>query len=460
MSFSRLPGFLGMVLLLVLALPALGTEPGRWTAGVARTDITPNQPVWMAGYASRNTPSEGVLVPLAARALTLRDSQGHRLVMVSLEILETPDSLQQRLMRVAREKHGLRPEEFLLNVSHTHGGPMLSAKNVADWGIDAAWGDRAESYAEELTLKIDHLIGTALSQERPVQIHYGQGKCGFAMNRRIKTPEGMRMGPNPDGKTDPVVPVLRVDTDEGELLALVFGYACHNTALGDIRQLHGDYAGLTQQRIEQDHPGTVALFLMGCGGDQDPHPRRHLEDARKNAESLAGAVEDALAHPSAALPATLSASLEMCPLAFRPLAPKTDFEARAQSPDGFVARHARNVLRDWPAKGAQPADYQLPVQVLILGGQLTLVALGGEPVVDYAHRLRAELGSGQQPVWVAGYSNRVNAYLPSRRVLEEGGYEGTEAIIYQSLPTPFQPDVEERVVQSVIRQEKICREKR
>jgi hypothetical protein len=53
---------------------------------------------------------------------------------------------------------------------------------------------------------------------------------------------------------------------------------------------------------------------------------------------------------------------------------------------------------------------------------------------------------------VAGYSNRINAYLPSRRVLEEGGYEGTEAIIYQSLPAPFALDVEERVIESVMRQ--------
>jgi len=440
-----------------LALPACGDEPVHWMGGAARIDITPDQPVWMAGYASRNAPSEGVLVPLAARAIALRDTRGHRLVIVSLEVLETPDSLQQKIMRIAREKHGLHPEEFLLNVSHTHGGPMLSARNVADWGIDAAWGDRAESYSGELTDRVDQLIGTALSRQQPVELRFGQGECGFAMNRRIKTTSGMRMGPNPEGKTDHVVPVLRIDTADGGLLALVFGYSCHNTALGDIRRLHGDYAGLTQQRIETKHPGAVALFLMGCGGDQDPHPRRNREDAERNADRLSGAVEEALTNSGAPLSARLDASLEMCPLAFQPLAPKADFEARSQSPDGFVARHARQVLQNWPPEGNQPADYLLPVQVVVLGKQLTLVALGGEPVVDYAHRLRRELASVNRPVWVAGYSNRVNAYLPSRRVLEEGGYEGTEAIIYQSLPAPFGLDVEQRVVESVLRQEKQLR---
>jgi hypothetical protein len=117
-----------------------------------------------------------------------------------------------------------------------------------------------------------------------------------------------------------------------------------------------------------------------------------------------------------------------------------------------VSRHARAILQQWPNPDDQPADYQLPVQVLRLGDTLTLVALGGEPVADYAHRIRKELRREGEQVWVAGYSNRINAYLPSRRVLEEGGYEGTEAIIYQSLPAPFALDVEERVIESVVRQ--------
>ncbi|MFN9374391.1 MAG: neutral/alkaline non-lysosomal ceramidase N-terminal domain-containing protein [Planctomycetaceae bacterium] len=437
--------------------PATAAEPTTaWSAGVAKVDITPKSPVWMAGYASRNSPSDGVLVPLAARALALKDAAGHRLVVVTLEILETPDSLQTRIAEVAREQHGLRPEELLLNVSHTHGGPMLSARNVADWGIDAAWGDRAEEYAATLVSQVDRLIGTALSKLKPATVRNGQSRCGFAMNRRLPTAEGMRMGPNPDGVTDHEVPVLRVDAADGSLLAVMFGYACHNTALGDIRQLHGDYAGLTQRRVETTHPQTVALFLLGCGGDQDPHPRRNLQDAERNAESLARAVEEGLESASPPLSATLHASRAACPLPFQKLPPRAELEARAQSGNGFVSRHAQSILRQWPNPDDQPSDYQLPVHVLRLGGTLTLVALGGEPVADYAHRIRKELRKEGETIWVAGYSNRINAYLPSRRVLEEGGYEGTEAIIYQALPAPFALDVEERVVESVVRQARQC----
>jgi hypothetical protein len=87
----------------------------------------------------------------------------------------------------------------------------------------------------------------------------------------------------------------------------------------------------------------------------------------------------------------------------------------------------------------------------VLGGKLILVALGGEPVAEYGLRIKSDLARSGNAVWVAGYSNLSNAYIPTRRVLREGGYEGTEAIIYQSLPTPFREQIEDRIVAAVER---------
>ena len=91
--------------------------------------------------------------------------------------------------------------------------------------------------------------------------------------------------------------------------------------------------------------------------------------------------------------------------------------------------------------------YPYPIQVWRLGSSLILVALGGEVVVDYALRLKQELGSGS--TWIAGYSNDVMAYIPSRRVLSEGGYEGGGAMVYYSLPSPWAPTIEERIIEGV-----------
>ena len=56
---------------------------------------------------------------------------------------------------------------------------------------------------------------------------------------------------------------------------------------------------------------------------------------------------------------------------------------------------------------------------------------------------------GDRPLWVAGYSNDVFGYVPSLRVLQEGGYEGGGAMRYTPLPGPFAPSVEDRVAKTV-----------
>ena len=90
------------------------------------------------------------------------------------------------------------------------------------------------------------------------------------------------------------------------------------------------------------------------------------------------------------------------------------------------------------------------MQVLRFGDSLTIAALGGETTIDYALRLKRELGEKSKgAIWVAGYSNDVMTYIPSKRVLLEGGYEGGSAMIYVRStvhPSPWAPQIEETLV--------------
>jgi hypothetical protein len=444
---------IGLFLVVILVPVDVRAGEGEgWRAGAARVVITPREPVWLAGYAARSGPSEGVLTDLHARALALTDAAGKRLVIVTLEIIEIPRPLHERILAMARERHGLAPDELLVNASHTHGGPMVSARTVADWGIDPAWGARAEAWVDDLVGRVDEVVGAALARLEPARLEHGAARCAVAVNRRLPTPEGMRMAPNPDGTVDHEVPVLRVSSEKGGIVAVLFGYACHATALGPTPMINGDWPGFAVRTLETGHPGAVALFLAGCGGDQDPAARGDAAAAEADGAALAAAVEEAFHGGMTPLGASLAASLETCPLTFAPLPARDELEARAASPDGFVARHARQLLGSWPDPGDHPPDHPLPVQVVRLGDSLLLVALGGEPMADYAVRLRRELATDGVRVWVAGYSNLVHAYVPTKRVLAEGGYEGTQAVIYQSLPGPFRDDCEERIVESVHRQ--------
>jgi hypothetical protein len=121
----------------------------------------------------------------------------------------------------------------------------------------------------------------------------------------------------------------------------------------------------------------------------------------------------------------------------------------------FIAARAKMLLKQLEDKGSLAGTYPYPVQVWQLGSDLTWVALGGEVVVDYSLRLKVELG--RDNTWVAGYTNDVMAYIPSARVLKEGGYEGGGAMVYYGLPTVWGSKVEELIVGAVHEQVKKVR---
>ena len=99
------------------------------------------------------------------------------------------------------------------------------------------------------------------------------------------------------------------------------------------------------------------------------------------------------------------------------------------------------------------------MQAVALGDGLTIVALSGEVVVDYAIRLRNELGGERRSLWVAAYANDVIGYIPSVRILKEGGYEGGESFHGSTWPTPLAPDIEEIVIKAATEVVRKVREK-
>ncbi|MEW6303586.1 MAG: neutral/alkaline non-lysosomal ceramidase N-terminal domain-containing protein [Verrucomicrobiota bacterium] len=442
MNALRIGVCLGLFLLLT-SITDVSAADTHWKAGVAETKITPEQPMWMAGYASRNKPSEGVAQDLFAKALALEDSGGNRLIIVTLDLIGVPRALRKNLEKRTAEVLGLKPESLLINASHTHCGPELRVGR-APADKESASGN----YAGALEDKLFTLVGQAWSNRAPANLAYSHARAGFGMNRRLPSPTGYRNSPNPEGPVDTDVPVLMVKGADNKFRAVLFGYACHNTTLS-FYQFCGDYAGFAQEYLQKDNPGVIALFMLGCGGDQNPYPRGTIDLAQKHGRTLATAVESAI---SVSQPRVINGPLRMAyteiELPYDTHPTKAEFEARLQSKDKYEASHAQRML-DRLAKGESLAkSYPYPIQVVRFGGELVLVALGGEVVVDFSLRLKWDLAG--PAVWVAGYSNDVMAYIPSRRVWTEGGYEAGGAMRFSSShPTRWAGSVEELIVKQV-----------
>ena len=416
---------------------------GGMKAGLARVAITPEKPVWMAGYAARTKPFEGKLQELYAKALAIEDARGSRVVIVTTDLLGLPGELTSEVGEHANKSYGLRRGQILFNSSHTHSGPVLSGSLVGAYDLDAAQTAAVNDYTQSLKRKLLAVIGEALKDLAPARLQFGRGSAPFAMNRREWRNGQMTNGVNREGVVDREVPVLRVESAAGALRGVVFGYACHNTTLtGQFHLLSGDYAGVAQEAIERAHPGTTALFVMGCGADVNPYPRSSLELVRQHGEALAAAVEAALGGAMRPVAGPVRSILGGTPIPFSPRPTREELQGRLRDENPFRRRHAERTLARLDREGRLPAEYPYTIQVLRIG-DLTIFGLAGEVVTDYSLRLKREFGGD---VWVAGYSNDLCSYIPSARMFPEGGYEVVESQIYYDKPAPYDPALEERII--------------
>ena len=395
----------------------------------------------MAGFAARTVPAQGVALPLHAKALALQGAGQPAAVLVTVDLLGLTARLTDRVALEVERRHGLKRADILFNASHTHCGPVVDAQLSVAYDLSPEQWSAIRAYSTRLEEKLATVVGDALSRLAPAALAYAQGQAGFARNRRVRF--------TPDGPVSHDVPVLQVTGGNGALLAVVFGYACHNTTLQDrFVHYHGDYAGVAQAAFEERHPGTTALFVAGCGADVNPHPRGTLELVQAHGTALADAVDRALPAGSAVPPA-LHTAYATVDLPFADEGVRQRWRGALDIDEKYLRRHAalmeRTVARDGRLPSAQPA----PVQVWRFGSALALVALGGEVVVDYALRLAREYPGRE--IWAAGYSNDVFGYVPSLRVLREGGYEGGDAMIYYGRPGPFTEAVEDLLVGEVHR---------
>lgn len=429
------------------AAPVRAADAPGYKAGVATKVITPEESIWMAGYASRTKPAEGKIHDLFAKALCIEDASGKRLVLVTTDLIGIPRTLGAAVAAEAEKKYGLKRDELILSASHTHSGPVIRENLIDMYPMTKEDAAKVEAYTKKLQTDLVDLIGVSVKNLQPAALKYGLGNATFAVNRRQVTDKGVINGSNPAGPVDHSVPVLLAEGKDGKPVAVVFGYACHNTTL-DLMKWCGDYAGFAQLALEKAHPGAVAMFWTGCGADANPLPRRKVELAEQYGKELADAVT-ATVKGAKPLTGKFASKYEAITLKFESVPTKAQLGADVLSKTLAIQKRAERLLKELEANGKISDEYpHYPVQTWALGDQVMWVALGGEVVVDYAIRLRKDVATSRS-LWVMGYANDVMAYIPSARVLKEGGYEADSSQIYYGMPGKWSPTIEDAIVGKV-----------
>ncbi len=420
-----------------------------WQAGLAKAVITPDKSVWLAGYGSKRAP-DGKLHELWMKALALEDAQGHRIVLITSDFQGVPKSMSDPTFDRLRQKYGLERHQLLFTFSHNHCGPRLGDDLVDYYPIDPEQVELVKEYTEQMVSRTVDMVGEAIAKLAPAHLQMGEGHATFAVNRRnnreADVASMLANGTPLVGPVDHTVPVLTVTRPDGKLAAVMFGYACHPTTLNFMTWC-GDYPGFAQLELEEKHPGAMAMFVNTCGGDQNPLPRRKVELCQQYGHKLATAVEETLQQPLKSITPAIRTAFESIELPYLKVADREELTRALQDSNPVRARWAARMLKKLEAGEQFAASYPYPVHAWQLGKEMLVIGMGAETVVDYALRFNGEFGPG---TWVCGYADDMIAYIPSRRIWEEGGYEGGSNLFEYGRPAfRWAGDIEDRIAASV-----------
>ncbi len=431
-----------------------------WKVGVAEVDITPPVGVWLTGYAARTHPCTDIHDDLLAQALVVENSEGERAALVSIDLIALTNEQVSQIRRLVRQWTGIPPHRLLLNCSHTHSAPAVGE-------LAAPWmGIPDNAYLDVVVRKVATVVKMASERLREGNLLCGNAKCHIGINRRQKTPQGIVLGQNPEGVTDPRVDVLAVTAPNGNLCAIAFAYACHPVVLGDNNYaVSADYVGVARTVLRRAL-GIPALFLQGCAGNINPRQRGTFAIAEKLGRELAGSVLIALGSAAPmdddrldGATAIIKLPLQSPPDAHTLRRWRQEHLARAREAEKAGRRGEarwRHCEAEWAEKVLKairaktlPAYEPIALQVLRLG-DVAFAAMASETFAEIGLALRQQ--SSFATTIPLGYTNGCIGYLPTAAAYEEGGYEVATAFKFYGRLLMHRPESERLVTDWLLRQ--------
>ncbi len=334
--------------------------------------------------------------PICMRApLALEDEAGQRFVIASVEIISVNSKIAGRIADAVQARHGLARHQILLTATHTHYAPEYRPDKQLFFHVPAEYAAKFSAVEDKLVSAVIRAIDEALARLEPVRLFARKTTAGFAHNRRR---HGIKAGtPSPEDVFDHDVPVLDCLDASGNRKAIVFGYACHCTTIPpeDLRYC-GDWAGFAKQQLQQANPNANALFIPGAGADQDPEPRRVGRTLAQYGNELAIAVQRSLDSPGVEIAGPICIGWEELQLELEPVT-NDKIEKMLASEDPPQLVKGRFLLDALNCGEELITSYCAPIQVVNFGGELLLIGLSGEPVVDW--RINSSSGMNRGIGW-------------------------------------------------------------
>lgn len=436
---------------------------------VESRDITPDKPVFLAGFGSRDRKSEGVLQPIFMKAVLMQANKS--LLLVAIDATGADRSFVDGIKEALAERFGFSSDEILLNFSHSHSSVHLTGLDTSQrqeaWSIgqDQVPADPAKGYAEDeayfIYLRDSLLEMVAACYQNLVEgeLFIGSADTDFSISRRLPLPGGgIDFAPNPQAEIDRQLAVFKLVDNSGSLQCLIYSIGSHPTTLGSENYLiANDFVSYASAELERKYPGATVVFLQGCGAELKP--RATVRDGafvacdvaavQAMGEALASEVAQVLQSASFDTVAChFNTALENCSLPAKP--DEIEFYRnimKVDEPGGFEYSAAARMLA---TRLEGKAKEQLPCTISVwqLDGKTHLVGIEGEASTEYALAIKNYFSKGNMVV--LGYCNGVPCYIPTRKMIAEGGYEADTNYFY-GLQGPFMPEIEDIIIGRVAR---------
>jgi hypothetical protein len=426
-------------------------------AGFARVKITPPLGTTMMGFGTRDMTHgcEGVHDDIYVRAFFLEHAGEQALIMgFDLCFLGRADA--DRFKGAIGRKIDISPRQILMNSSHNHVSP-----SVGTWYY-GKYKSPERFYMNELEQATVRAVCQARQSMREVTMWAGTTRSSLPMNRRRKNENGqIENRPNPDGLVYDRLPICLFKDKAGKPVCLLFSVSTHASMIGGF-EISAEYPGVAM-RVLDEHLGTVgSLFLQGVAGDSKPCViGKGVDRWRPGTWELMEKAGNIVAQEVIQLlkkglvrvePGLCVASVEtQWPLENAP--PRSEFEAIV-SGTGPEKRNKKNIRYMWAVEqlGLLDKGYTLPNSVIIkahglqLGKGLRIFALEGEPVAEFGSLVEKFYGSGT--TFPIGYTDGEALYLPTSKMLPEGGYEVVSYWEY-GYPAPLAKGMEDAVLKAL-----------
>jgi hypothetical protein len=406
-------------------------------AGYAKVCITPPLGTRLSGFGGRDEVqgAESVHDDLFVRVAYL-ESGDERAVLAGFDLLFFAREHADRLKGAAGRSAGLLPRQILLNTSHTHAGPTVDR-----WGL-AAFRPPDLAYLELVETALLRAIHEAQAQAVAVTVRAGLGYTRLPVSRRRPDGKGgVEWRPYPEGTVCRALPFCQFLTPTGETAALIYSVSCHPSTVGGWA-VSADYPGMACDKMDQALGRACSVFLQGAGGDtkacviadghDDTGPAWRSgtpDDVRRAGELVADDLARALggAIQAAHKPALTSALVEMeWPL--EPPPSRAILSERARSEHPVVRRMAEVQIAHLERWGRLPESARLLAHGIQVADGVRLAAIEGELVGELGLEIMKAFPGGV--TFPLGYSNGTGLYLPTSRMLREGGYEADSAHEY------------------------------